>query len=61
MLRFSMGKKKKPPYKPPDARRDREQLVKISRQNLQESLEEPGVSNLADLAEASKKVKGKKK
>ena len=56
-----MGKKKKPPYKAPDARRDREQLVKISRQNLQESLEEPGVDNLANLTEALKKIKGKTK
>lgn len=57
-----MGKKEKPSYKVPDARRDREQLKKISRQNLQESLEEDQApANLADLAEALKKVKGKKK
>ncbi len=56
-----MGKKQKPSYKVADARRDREQLVKISRRNLQESLEEPGIDNLGGLAEILKKIKGKKK
>ena len=49
------------PFRVPDPKKDREQIVKISKQNLQESLEEPGIDNLADLAKTLKKILGKKK
>jgi hypothetical protein len=49
------------PFRVPDPKKDREQIVKISKQNLQESLEEPGIDNLADLAKTLKKIRGKKK
>jgi hypothetical protein len=51
-------------FRAPDAKRDRGQLVKASKQVLQETLAKDspaGINNLADLAEALKKVKGKKK
>jgi hypothetical protein len=51
-------------FRAPDAKRDRGQLAKASKQVLQETLEEDspaGIDNLANLAEALKKVKGKKK
>ncbi len=56
-----MGKNQKRLFKAPDANRDWDQLVKISRQNLQDFLEddpEPGA--LVDLAKALKKIKEKK-
>lgn len=48
------------PFRIPDPKKDREQLVKISRQNLQESLEELGIEKLADLAKTLKDVKKRK-
>jgi hypothetical protein len=62
MLEFVMGKKKKLPYKAPDAKRDWDQLVKISRQNLQDFLDDdPAPDALVDLARALKKIKKKAK
>jgi hypothetical protein len=61
MLRFIMGKKQKRLFKAPDPKKDQATLVKVSRQNLQDFLEddpEPGA--LVDLAKALKKIKEKK-
>ncbi len=56
-------KDKKQLFKVSDVKRDRDQLVKASKQVLQETLEEdsPGIDNLADLAEALKKANGRRK
>jgi len=56
-----MGKKQKRLFKAPDPKKDQATLVKVSRQNLQDFLEddpEPGA--LVDLAKALKKIKEKK-
>lgn len=62
MLRFIMGKKKKPSYKVPDVKRDRDQLARAEKQTLQEVLEDssPGLDKLADLAKTLKDVKKRK-
>jgi hypothetical protein len=61
MLRFVMGRKKKRLFKAPDTKRDWDQLVKISRQNLKDFLEDdPAPGALVDLAKALKKIKEKK-
>jgi hypothetical protein len=61
MQRFIMGKNQKRLFKAPDAKRDWDQLVKASRQNLQDFLEDdPAPDALVDLAKALKKIKEKK-
>jgi hypothetical protein len=61
MLRFVMDRKKKRLFKAPDTKRDWDQLVKISRQNLKDFLEDdPAPGALVDLAKALKKIKEKK-
>jgi hypothetical protein len=55
-------KKKRMPIKPPDPRTDRAQLVRVSRHDLQDLMEEPThLGNLAELAKALEKVKEKKR
>ncbi|MGA2363452.1 MAG: hypothetical protein ABSG73_13465 [Candidatus Aminicenantales bacterium] len=57
-----MGKKQKPSYRPPDAKKDRDLVVKAEKQALQEVLEDssPGLDKLTDLAKTLKDVKKKK-
>ena len=54
--------RKKTLVKPPDAKTDLATLVKMSKRDLKESLgETSSLDNLANLAEALKKAKRKKK
>lgn len=55
-------KKKRIPIRPPDVRADRAQLVRVSRRDLQDLMEEPApLDNLAALAEALKRAEKRRK